>query len=219
MVNEADVDFNTLTIYLGNLESKIWLLKIDFDLIKDLFIKPEKYETPSGEKPLTYAIAIQINIISKIMMLIEDFVVIANSFLIRKNFYRTSLAPDSPDLGPFVGSFLDKVYTDDQILLMMNWIDTKKVTSDDNTFLILDKFLENNITYVRKLMKELRIFRISNIPLYRRFKHGGSPINSDSGYKPSEGFLRDFDAYSIASIGSVSIFGYTHNSVLIKHSR
>jgi len=201
MVNQADIDYNMLTTYLGNLESRVWLLRIDFDLIKDLLIKPENYKIAPGEKIVTYAIAIQINIISKIMMLIEDFVVIANSFLIGKNFYQNSLSPGSPDLGPFIRGFLENDYSDDEILSIMNWIDTKKVTTDNKIGMILDKFLENNISYTRKFMKELRMFRNSNHPLYRRFKHGGSPINSDSGYKPSDGLLRDFEAFSLTSVG------------------
>ena len=51
---------------------------------------------------------IQIDIISKIMMYIEDIVVLAASLLEEKNFYDEFLSPSSGDLGGAIKMFLQE---------------------------------------------------------------------------------------------------------------
>ena len=186
-----------------NIIARGFLLRVDFVGLEQIENNTWSYNIPDDQKPVarTY---IQIDIISKIMMYIEDLVVLAESFLKGKQFYSELLGPSSGDLGEAIKFFFKNVdkLTDDDILKIMSWIDMLSIISNNNLNESIKKIQSYNITKVRNLLKELKDFGESNHPIYKRFKHGGMPVISPSvQLAPHTGPLSLFETYSIVSVG------------------
>jgi hypothetical protein len=148
---------------------------------------------------------VNIDIISKIMMYIEDVVVYSKSFIANKNYYSEFLAPSSKDLGEVIKCFFKCVddLSDNDILKMMSWIDMTSAITNHELTESIKIIKEYNITKVRNILSELKDFGESNHPLYKRYKHGGMPVVPDAIQNiPKQGILSVFDTFSVVSIGN-----------------
>jgi len=186
-----------------NVSARGFLLKVDFVSLEEIEQGNWKLKIPNTVIPLVRN-CIQMDIISKIMMYIEDVVVLAESFINKKNFYDEFLSPSSGDLGGAIKCFfrdIDKL-SNDEILKIMSWTNIFSGVSNIQFQQTVDKILNFNITNIRKFLEELRDFGESNHPVYKRFKHGGMPITPTTiKARALNGPLAAFDNYSVVSVG------------------
>ena len=91
-----------------NVLARGFLLRIDFDSLKQIEENRWAYTISDAEKPIVRKY-IQIDIISKILMYSEDLVVLGESFKRGREFYSEFLAPcTSEDLGDTIKVFFEK---------------------------------------------------------------------------------------------------------------
>lgn len=187
-----------------NVLARGFLLRIDFEALKQIEVNRWAYKISDAEKPIVRKY-VQIDIISKILMYSEDLVVLGESFRRGREFYSEFLAPcTSGDLGDAIKVFFKKIQdlANEDILKMMNWIDMKSIISDTALAESAKKIQLYNINRVRNLLRELKDFGNSNHIVYKRFKHGGMPIISPAiQLAPQTGPLSLFETFSIASEG------------------
>ena len=184
-----------------NVIARGFLLRIDFDSLKQIEDNSWTFKISDDEKPIVRNY-IQIDIISKILMYSEDLVVLGESFRRGKEFYSEFLEPSARDLGEAIKDFFKSIedLTNDDILKMMCWIDMESIISDTKLAKSIRKIQSYNITNMSNLLRELKDFGNSHHIVYKRFKHGGMPIISPAQQlAPQTGTLALFDTFSIVS--------------------
>ncbi len=187
-----------------NLFARGFLLRVDFVALEQIESDTWFEKIPDNEKPVTRSY-IQIDIISKIMMYVEDLVVLAKSFIAKKDFYSAFLAPSANDLGKVIKGFFEGIenLTNEEILKIMNWIDMTSFIFPNGLKRLVTRIQNDNIIKIRNILNELKEFGESNHPIYKRFKHGGMPVISPSVQGvPKIGPLASFDTFSIVSVGA-----------------
>lgn len=112
-----------LEIYKNNLDLRIFFLNTDFNLLNHRDVLNQSIADLSDRKMSDYDVFVQLSVIAKTMMLIEDFAVLSLSFKRNQNFY--DLLQTEADLGETVGGFIrdlpDMSYP--EILKIMGWTD------------------------------------------------------------------------------------------------
>lgn len=143
---------------------------------------------------------IQIDIISKIMMYIEDLAILSESLLLQCNFYDLL---DCMDIGKMTGRFFEKInrISDEQIYKIMSYATPNQIKLDDKSIIIYDKHLHSNVKEVKRILREIGDFGSNNHTLYKRFKHAGIPIFNGNISYSTAGFLRDFEFVSMIPFG------------------
>jgi hypothetical protein len=186
-----------------NVFSRGLLLEVDFFALEQMERGTWRTKIPDKTIPLVRN-TIQIDIISKIMMYIEDLVVLAASLLEEKNFYDEFLSPSSGDLGGAIKCFFKNIerLSDEEILKIRSWIDIPSVMPNSQLATTAKNI---QIFYIKKFrsdLKELKDFGQSNHSVYKRFKHGGMPITNATITKaPAGSPLSIFDTCSMVSVG------------------
>lgn len=125
------------------------LLRIPFVALKQIEEDKWNFKIDQNEKP-RFRSFIQIDIISKIMMYIEDVAILAESLMSQQNFY--DLIYRSEDLGKVVGSFFEKisVISDGEIYKVMSYAAPDQINLDDKSTRILTKHLSSNANEIRE---------------------------------------------------------------------
>jgi len=208
-MTEKVTEYILLKAVRENVDTRGFLLHIDFESLERIENNKWILEVPDSEKPIVRSI-IQMDIISKILMYIEDVVVLAESFIASKNFYNEFLRPsadflgESDDLGEVIKGFFGRVerLSDHDVLKIMSWIDMPSFIPDNGLKQLVTKIQSDNILKIRNILIEWKDFGNSNHPIYKRFKHGGIPIVPYSRQlEPRTGPLASFDMFSIVSEG------------------
>ena len=106
-MEKRDIEYYLLKNARENVSSRKLLLDIDFYALEQMEQETSHTENSNQSIPVVRN-TIQIDIISKIMMYIEDIVVLAASLLEEKNFYDEFLSPSSGDLGGAIKMFLQE---------------------------------------------------------------------------------------------------------------
>jgi hypothetical protein len=171
-------------VILKQIEEDNWYLKID-----------------QNEKP-KFRSFVQIDIISKIMMLIEDLAILSESFRSERNFY--DVIYSSVDLGEEIEKFFQKInnISDDEIYKIMNYATPNQIKLDEKSMKLLSKHLNSNVKEIRRFIGQVGEFGNSNHALFKRFKHAGMPLFFGDIRNLSPGFLEGFEFCNIVSNGS-----------------
>lgn len=139
-----------------------FLLRVDFEVMKQIEDNRWSYKIPDVDKPAVRKY-IQIDIISKIFMYSEDLVVLVKALRRGKEFYSEFLAPGADDLGDAIRLFFKGIseISNNDILKMMSLIDMSSIITDLNLAGSVKK-IQSYINRVRSLLKELKDFGESN---------------------------------------------------------
>jgi hypothetical protein len=202
-VEKKNIEYYLLKNARENVFSRGLLLDIDFFALEQMEQGTWRTKIRDQTIPLVRN-TIQIDIISKIMMYIEDLVVLAASLLEEKNFYEEFLSPSSGDLGGAIKCFFKNIerLSDEEILKIRSSIDMPSVMPSSQLAMTAKKVQDIHIKKFRSDLKELRDFGESNHLIYKRFKHGGMPITNATVTKaPAGSPLSIFDTCSIVSVG------------------
>jgi len=202
-VEKKDIEYYLLKNARENVSSRGLRLRIDFFALEQMENGIWNIEIPNIMIPRVRN-TIQMDIISKIMMYIEDVVVLAASLLEEKNFYDEFLRPSSGDLGGAIRCFFKNIerFSDEEISKIMSWIDIPSVMPNSQLKAMAIKIQRFHIRNFRSDLKELKDFGESNHPVYKRFKHGGMPItNVTINRGPADSPLSIFDSCSVVSVG------------------
>lgn len=179
------------------------LLNLDFTSIEkydentlELLIRGSKQKIHFNEESeKQFKSIIQTDIISKLMMLVEDAVIFMESRRQNTSFY-SILTNSDMDVGLIIKEFfenIDKLSTN-ELWQIMSYVDINSIyweTSEDTS--LIEKYLDINISEMRRLLSELKEFSTTNHPLFKRFKHGGFPVFPAVNSPKSIDFMKNFD--------------------------
>jgi hypothetical protein len=146
--------------------------------------------------------AVQIDIISKIMMYIEDLVVILDSMLSFDGNYYYMLdrkETDGRDLGDRITHFMEHLdrFSEKDFRNMLSYAAKSEWTTEDKNqnMDIVEKIIKINIDQVLFLLRRVRDFRSTHNQVFRRYKHAGFAfrLNVEAGLyidsKPYESYF------------------------------
>jgi hypothetical protein len=175
----AKLENEMLEVYKKNLDVRIFLLNIDFTVLKshDYFDQSEFIDFIKYKEE--HRVFVQLQIISKIKMMIEDFAVLSMSFIGKCNFYE--ILTSKEDMGPKIGEFIQKLadVKYDMIFEIMSWIRVEnlgdtKINSID--FDLMCKYIGAQAAILQQQLEKIADFSNYHHPAFKRFKHGGMPI-------------------------------------------
>jgi hypothetical protein len=193
-----------------------FLLKYSFETIKNIQSDNFYIKFNDNEK-LTAMNIIQMDIVSKLIMYIEDLAIFAESFL-RKKIYYDFLIDKNTDIGELTGRFVKKIIadrngiTDKEISAIMNFTDLEKTKIFEDCIDIARKYLQANINSIRQLLRNIGEFSYATHSIYQRFKHAGMPIFPAVPFKTiiqNQSLLNRFQTVNVASIGKDPFYDIT----------
>lgn len=142
----------------------------------------------TGQKLKMVRALIQVDIIARIMMYIEDYVILllANHSA-EGNYYKLldRHAKDDPDLGERIKQFMDQLdspteaFTSEDYAKMLNYIDPALLDLKEEEMEELKKRIAQNIVSVKSVLLQLRSFGRDHSQLFRRYKHAGFAVTFD----------------------------------------
>lgn len=131
---------------------------------------------------------IQVDIIARIMMYIEDYVILLLANLSAEGNYYKLLdkhAKDDPDLGQRIQKFMEQLdsptgaFTSEDYVKMLNYIDPALLDLTDQEREELKKRIAQNIVGVKSVLLLLRSFGRDHSQIFRRYKHAGFAVTFD----------------------------------------
>lgn len=197
---KIEIEYILLRNYLEHgLIGRGFQLKISFNALDQIEKNQWDIVFSDNDKPVVRNL-IQIDIISKIMMYIEDIAIISTSFLKGRTYYEI-IIDKSIDLGELIGNFYNEMddITDNELLKIMNYTSLAEVDIE-NKFItkVIQKNIISNIFEIKRIFKEIATFSKTHHILFKRFKHAGFPIISGS---TGNNLLSNFDSVNIVSAG------------------
>jgi hypothetical protein len=160
---------------------------------------------------------IQIDIVSKIMMYVEDLAILAESISLNRDFYEL-LIDENVDIGDKTGKFINKAdsLTYEELLQIMSYLDIEQIGSDDIWRELLKKHFDYHVEKVRRRLQEITSFSKANHLFYKRFNHAGMPIFSNLLPKTSSfPSLDKFETFSVVAEGPNPF----EDSIIIPYSK
>lgn len=199
-MNQNLDEYVMLRMYEENIVKRGFLLRIPFVTLQQIESDSWKYPISKEEKPDVRTM-IQIEIISKIMMYVEDFAIMAQSLMCQRSYY-SFLTDKSVDLGSVVGDFIKRLdqLSYDEICKVMSYL---KATGFEDYDELLRKHIDYHVDKMKNKLKEIKDFSTeAHHGIYKRFKHAGIPIVSAFPVKfAASDPLRQFDSFNIVSMG------------------
>jgi len=163
------------------ISSRSILLKFMFDKLQELESGELKVAgesiTLGNAAKLSLKNIIQIDIISKIMMFIEDLIVILESMVSFNGRYYDILdrkETDGSDLGDKITRFMNGIdkFSEEDFRNMLSYVDIKDLPNYQGKD-IVEKIIKMNIQRVLVLLKHIKDFRRTHNQVFRRYKHAG----------------------------------------------
>jgi len=205
---EIQKDYLLLRNYLENVFTmRGILLKDSMNSLKNIQNDTFSLVTFRGIEKIKLESVFQMDIISKIMMYIEDLIIISESFRIETPYYKLLDISDEneKDVGKIIKYFFKNVnsFSDEDFFKIMSYVDPEQLDLEENEKNLVKKNIELNILELKRIFNQIGDFGKTNHPVFRRFKHAGAPlvpgaISKDSKSTP----LSNFDSYTMVSIGS-----------------
>ena len=162
-------------------ETRKWLLELMFQTLDKINNQQGHPKNLLDRFELSKSRGIvQIDIIAKLMMYIEDLIIILEAN--RKfggNYYQV-LDERTPDLGERVTQFMESIdtLTAEDCRKMLCYENPRKFGLDDSKTLILEKLIEWNTKELKEFLPQIRKFRKTHAQIFRRYKHAGLPIRT-----------------------------------------
>jgi hypothetical protein len=156
-----------------------WLLTILNKALEE--VNNEKFSVKGKVVPLrgselakTRSI-IQVDIISKIMLYIEDSVtLLIGNRTPGQNFY-DFLDKNDPDLGKRVTNFFNEIetITNEDYRTMLCYADVEKLEFTPEEKKVVKKLIDHNIDEIKNHLRQNKRFRDTHVQVFRRYKHAG----------------------------------------------
>lgn len=196
-------EYVLLTNYRENIYSRGFLLRVSFVSLEQIEKNSWYMQIPDDERPRVRSL-MQMDIVSKIMMYVEDLAILAESIHLNRDFYEL-LMDKNVDIGRKTGEFIHAVhsFTYEKLSQIMSYADIDQIGSDEECKGLLKKHFDYNVERVRRMLREIGSFSSkANHSLYKRFKHAGMPIFSNSVHiPPQSGPLASFEVFNVISDG------------------
>lgn len=205
------------------------LLKMDFDAIEKINSN-SWYRTFSGtnaesEKNFSRG-AIQLEIISKMGMYIEDLAILAESRLRGIHYYNLldkkeigeKTEEKIQDVGQLVQDFYQKLDTlsEEEICKIMSYANPEKCGFDSECVELLKRTTKSDVEEIRKTLKTIGDFGKEHHPVFKRYKHAGFPLIPNLPVvKDMPEYMKKFDFFSAVSVSHTYPFD---NPKLIPYS-
>ncbi|MDP9288805.1 MAG: hypothetical protein M3P08_11485 [Thermoproteota archaeon] len=164
-------EYALLRNYLENIDSRGFLLRIPFVTLEQIEKNSWYMQIPDDEK-LRVRSLIQIDIISKMMMYVEDLAILAESFHLNRDFYDL-LMDENIDIGDKTGKFINEVdsFTYTKLLQIMSYLNIEQISIDEEWKGLLKKHLDYHVEKVRRILQKIARFSKASHLIYKRFKH------------------------------------------------
>ena len=209
-----------------SLPSRIWLLTFMFNLLED--VKSKKIELQGKTSILTendlirVRTILQLDIIAKIMMSIEDMAILLTAIISSGGNYYELLDRKEPDVGERITLFFDNIQNlkFEDLRRMLSYINPNELKLEESQTAVLEKLIQSNVEKFKIYLKQIQKFRVTHTQIFRRYKHAGLPIRL--GIKFDKPFLSSsnaFDSYAMVSIGNdplVDILPLPYSNNVIK---
>lgn len=195
-------EYVLLRNYQENIYSRGFLLRVSFVSLEQIENNSWYMQIPDSEKPRVRSL-IQIDIVSKIMMYVEDLAILAESIHLNRDFYEL-LIDENVDIGGKTGEFIHGVdsFTYEKLSQIMSYADIDQIGPDEKWKGLLKKHFDHHVEKVRRMLYEIGSFSKANHSIYKRFKHAGMPIFSNSVHIPTQsGPLTSFEVFNVVSDG------------------
>lgn len=145
---------------------------------------------------------LQVDIIGRLMMYIEDLLVICESMRTTQgNFY--DILESEKDLGDVIRDFILQIeeFTDDDYRKILSYLDPKEIP-DNAGRMIIGRLIQNNINSFKRFFDELLKFSKAHHPIFKRYKHAGIPIRQNpAALNVSSKTLSKFDSAVVVFTG------------------
>ena len=148
----------------------------------------------------------QMEIISGIMMYIEDLIVLSESFRSETSYYKLLDPSDENqnDVGKIIEGFFKDVnsFSEEEFSRIFGYMDPSQLNLKESERKLAEKIIQKNIAEMRRVFVLIGKFGKTHHPAFRRFKHAGPPLLL--GMMPEEQEntpLPGFDSYTHVSIG------------------
>ena len=147
----------------------------------------------------------QMEIISGIMMYIEDLSVLSKSFKNGTSYYKLLDRSDENqnDVGKTIEGFFKNVnsFSADEFCRIFGYKDPNQLNLEEDESKLVEKVIQKNIAEMRRLFVQIGKFGKTHHPAFRRFKHAGAPLilgmmKEEQRNTPLSGF----DSYTHVSI-------------------
>lgn len=198
--------------YNNSINSRGLLLNLMFQIAKDflntktLQLKGKKFTYSEKDVPFV-SHTLQIDIVAKIMMYVEDLVTIMEANRLCRNYYdlldKQIEGDVEIDLGDRLGNFFMNLnnFTLDEWIRMIGYIPREEMSRIKNSE-VINKIIENNINQVKVVLKHIQSFGSSHHRIFRRYKHAGFPARFDGQFPLSPfGSGVTFDSYAAIYVG------------------
>jgi|GEM_PF-2912177 len=162
------------------------LLNLMFQAIEDInkqkFVLKGSSRILVGEDLAKIRGAIQVDIISKIMMYIEDLIILLDSHISSEgDYYRLLDRRDSSDmdLGDRIKKFMTRLdsqtecFSYDEYRRMLSYADPTAVSPTDFERRALEKRIQQNVDALKSFLLQIRKFGKAHGQIFRRYKHAG----------------------------------------------
>ena len=163
---------------LGSLLYRGIYLKLDFECLENLkqnflFLDGKKLDldTESGN---VFKSLIQLQIVSKIMMYIEDLIIILDSNRLNKNYYYLldTKSSEDVDVGYRLGNFFNNLNSFSET----TWRRILCYIGIESKFKEVDEIIRKNIESIKDILSNVADFNRTHRGIFRRYKHAGFPV-------------------------------------------
>ena len=161
----------------------------------------------SSEKDKVKAMqTFQLEIISSIMLYIEDLIVLSESFRRGISYYKLLHLSDKGkiDLGKIIKEFFENMnsFSDEEFRTIFGYADPNQLDLNEKERKLAKKVIQRNIVEMRKVFVKIEMFGKTHHPVFKRFKHGGAPLLFDAEVKIQGDFpFSESDSYIMVSSG------------------
>ena len=175
-----------------------------FSILKFLDGDGETQLESSKEKTMAKSI-LQLEIISQIMMYVEDLIILSESFRKKISYYKLlDRIENEPDVGQRIKNFFTRLetFTNEDFYSILGYENPNNLDMNDDERKLVEKIVRVNIMAYRETIVEIDRFSDVHHPVFRRFKHAGAPLVPGVRL-PSEKSspLSRFDSCTMAAIG------------------
>ena len=182
------------------------LLKTAMNSISEIEENKFSIASFSGKEKIKAKSFFQMDIISGIMMYIEDLIILSESFRRGIPYYKLLDLSDEnqKDVGKTIAGFFESVssFSDGEFCKIFGYNDPGQLDLREEEMNLAKKVIQKNITEVRRMFVQIEKFGKTHHPVFRRFKHAGAPLipgamETVQGDSP----LSSFDSYTSVSDG------------------
>ena len=160
----------------------------------------------STEKLMAKSI-FQMEVISQMMLYIEDLIILSESFRSGTAYYKLldQNGENKRDVGNIVDCFLRNInsFSNETFSKILGYADPASLDMEEDKQKLVEKIIQTNILEYKMRFDAIGKFSETHHPIFRRFKHActpmvlGIPTNNKG-----NGFLSKFDSCTMVAIGS-----------------